>query len=76
MPPAPSRERPLLGELIARVRGPAAAGDGDAWDSIERLDIVLAIEEAYGVRLTTGEIVELGSLAAAERALARRGIVA
>jgi len=37
-------------------------GDVPEWDSIAHMDLVAALEEAFGVRVAADEIVELASL--------------
>ena len=37
-------------------------GEIDAWDSVAHLDLVSAIEEAFGVRFKAEDIVEITSL--------------
>ena len=37
-------------------------GDIDEWDSVAHLDLVSAIEEAFGVRFKAEDIVEITSL--------------
>ena len=42
----------------------------ERWDSLAHLELILAIEKAYGIRFRTGQIQELKSVGAIERALA------
>ena len=37
-------------------------GDIEEWDSVAHLDLVAAIEKAFGIRLTVDEMVELTGL--------------
>jgi acyl carrier protein len=37
-------------------------GEIDAWDSVAHLDLIGAIEQAFGIRFKTEEIVEITSL--------------
>jgi acyl carrier protein len=39
------------------------------WDSVGHLNLILAIEDAYGVQFSTAQIPELTSVAAIQRAL-------
>lgn len=43
------------------------------WDSVGHLQLVVAIEEEFGIRLEAADIVELRSYQAAEAILKRRG---
>lgn len=46
----------------ARYRPDLELGDLDEWDSVAHLELIAAIEQAFGVRLSADEIVELTSL--------------
>ncbi len=54
---------------------PAHAIDTSAWDSMAHLELVMALEERYGIQLTVREMIELDGLAAIQRVLTRRGVV-
>ena len=43
------------------------------WDSMNKMRLVLEIEQVFGVALSDEEVIELTSLRAAEAMLARRG---
>jgi acyl carrier protein len=43
------------------------------WDSLRHMNLIFALEEAYGVRFTDDEIPLLTSVRAIESALAQRG---
>ena len=82
MDPASFRGRPLsLGRLLAGVfpeLGRPLRGDDSpetlaSWDSVRHAEIVLSVEEAYGLELTTREIRDLRSVAALAEILRRRG---
>lgn len=45
-----------------RFRPDLRLGDIDEWDSVAHLDLVSSIEQAFGVRFSAEEIVELTSL--------------
>jgi len=44
------------------------------WDSLAALNLVLALEEEFGVKLSAREIVAMRSIAAAKTVLRRKGI--
>lgn len=46
----------------ARYRPDLQLGDLDEWDSVAHLELVAAIEQAFGVQLSADEMVELTSL--------------
>jgi acyl carrier protein len=53
--------------------GPAsAAGRTPGWDSLGHLDLVLALEEEFGIRLKTREILRITTLADAVEIVASR----
>jgi acyl carrier protein len=43
------------------------------WDSTKQIEIVVAIEDAYGIELTTAEILSLRSIGAIVEVLRKRG---
>jgi acyl carrier protein len=67
----------LLGALFPELGRPLRGDDSPEtlpdWDSVRHTEIVLSVEEAYGVDLTTREIRELDSVAALAEILRRRG---
>jgi acyl carrier protein len=74
---------PLTDLLAARLDVPPALFGDDvgrdtlaAWTSLAHIDLVLGIEEAYGVRFTTGEIAEATTVGALRRILNERGVIA
>jgi acyl carrier protein len=60
------------------VERPLAADDSPAtlwpWDSIRQVDVILVVEEAFDIALTTAEIAELKSVGALVEILRRRGL--
>jgi acyl carrier protein len=46
----------------------------DAWDSLAAMRLVAAIEETFGVTLSTGDIMKMRSIGKARSALQRMGI--
>ena len=44
------------------------------WDSVAHLQLVIAIEDTFGIQLTPAEVIDLNSFNAAATMLQRRGI--
>lgn len=44
------------------------------WDSLKAMDLVLGLEEAFDVRLTTKEIVSMRSIQLVHKVLAAKGV--
>ncbi len=47
----------------------------EAWDSLKHLDVILKVEQTYGVKFKTAEIAELVSVACLEEALRQRNVL-
>jgi len=45
------------------------------WDSLHHLDVMTAVEEAYGVRFSTAEILRATSVGQLRRLLREKGLV-
>jgi acyl carrier protein len=52
----------------------AAANGLRQWDSVAHLQLVVSIEDAFGIRLTPADVVELQSYPAAIDILRRHGV--
>ncbi len=46
----------------------------EAWDSLRQLSILLALESAYGIAITTEEALEMNSISAIKAVLAKHGV--
>jgi len=46
------------------------------WDSVAHLQLVVAIEDAFGIHLTPADVIELSSFASAIAILRRHGVMA
>jgi acyl carrier protein len=74
---------PLI-DLIAVVLDVDAAsitestqrGDIDAWDSLAQLGVISALEETYGVMLSTSDMQECTSVSTIRTVLGRHGVEA
>ncbi|MGF1641892.1 MAG: hypothetical protein ACFCUO_13170 [Rhodospirillales bacterium] len=51
-----------------------AVGAFPEWDSLAHFNLLLTIEEAFGVRFTTEEMAELKSIVAIRRSLGAKGL--
>ena len=58
----------VLGPLFPELDRPLKAEDSPltlgSWDSVRQVDIVLSVEDAFGIGLTTAEIAKLSSVGA------------
>ena len=58
----------VLGPLFPELERPLTSDDSPltlgSWDSIRQVDIVLSVEDAFGIGLTTAEIGRLSSVGA------------
>lgn len=68
----------LLAPLFPEVERPLTADDSPAtlgsWDSVRQVDVVLTVEEAFDIALSTAEIAGLTSVGALVEILRRRGL--
>ena len=46
----------------------------EAWDSLRQLSLLLALESAYGITITTEEALEMNSVSAIKTVLAKHGV--
>jgi acyl carrier protein len=72
----------MLHEIVARIlRVPAASISEETspetlprWDSLNHLDLMTAIEDAYGIRLSTADIVRATSVGEVRLLLREKGL--
>jgi acyl carrier protein len=66
----------VLGPLFPELDRPLKAEDSPltlgSWDSVRQVDIVLSVEDAFGIDLSTAEIADLRSVSALIEILRRR----
>ena len=48
--------------------------DTDVWDSLKHMELIVSIEESFGIELTFDEIVAMQNLKEIKRILRERGI--
>ena len=46
----------------------------DSWDSLRQLSILLALESAYGISITTEQAVDMNSISAIKTVLRKHGV--
>lgn len=76
--------KPMLQEVVARsLRVPAASISDDTrpetlprWDSLRHLDLMTGIEDTYGIRFSTADIMRAKSVREIRILLREKGIVA
>lgn len=72
------RVRHILGVVLdmpeQQIDEGLSAEDASNWDSIRHLNLVMALEEAFGVSFSSDELGRLTSYRAIADALAERGI--
>jgi len=64
-----------LGLDPAEIPADASMEQLSAWDSIAHLNVVMTVEQEFGVQFQAEEFMSLNSLPAIEQALASRGVV-
>jgi len=73
------RVRHILGVVLEmsdqEIDEKLSAEDSSNWDSIRHLNLVMALEEAFGVSFTSDELARLTSYRAIVDALGQRGVV-
>ena len=55
------------------VNDELAMQDVDVWDSLKHMELIVSLEETFGLRLTFEEIVTMQSVARIKRVLKERG---
>ncbi|HEH9439031.1 TPA: acyl carrier protein [Aeromonas sobria] len=59
----------------ANINAQSALGSFPEWDSLGHFNLLLLVEQHYGVRFEPNELVELKSLADIQQALQSKGVV-
>lgn len=59
----------------ANINAQSAQGSFPEWDSLGHFNLLLLVEQHYGVRFEPNELVELKSLADIQQALQSKGVV-
>jgi acyl carrier protein len=70
--------RLLLAEVLrlepGEIRDKTAMRETPAWDSLRHMQLVAALEDAFGLELTVEEIVAMQDVGAIRRVLRARGV--
>lgn len=69
----------LVAEVLqvppAMISDELAMQDVDAWDSLKHMELIVSLEEAFGLQLSFEEIVTMQSVGNIKRVLKERGAV-
>lgn len=69
----------LLAEVLqipaATVTDDLTMKDMDAWDSLKHMELIVSLEQSFGIELSFDEIVAMRSVAEIKRVLRERGAV-
>ena len=63
-----------LGVEVRALTGETSTQNTPAWDSVAHLNLVLALEQAFGQRFTPEEFLQMQSIAAIQEVLAAHGV--
>jgi acyl carrier protein len=78
--PSPVTDADILQSVVVDALGlppdadlsALAYGTTDTWDSVGHMQLILAVEEAFGIILDANDVVEMSSYASATRILRER----
>lgn len=66
----------ILGVEPADLSDASSPANVDGWDSLMGINLIMAMQEAYGVQFSTAEIERMQCLGDARQVLAARGVTA
>lgn len=64
----------ILGVPAETLSDDSSAENTEGWDSLRQLSILLALESAYGISITTTEAMDMNSVAAIKAVLKRHNV--
>jgi len=68
----------LLAEVLqmpaTRITDDFAMKDAESWDSLKHMELVVSLEESFGIQLTFDEIVAMRSVRAIKQVLREKGV--
>jgi len=65
----------VLGVLPAQITDETSPDNTPQWDSMAAMNLVVAIEDEFDVRLSTAEIVSMRNVAIVRKVLTTKGVV-
>ncbi|HML10332.1 MAG TPA: acyl carrier protein [Stellaceae bacterium] len=65
----------VLGVDAVRITDDTSPDNTPQWDSMAAMNLVVAIEDEFDVRLSTAEIVSMRTVAVVKKVLATKGVV-
>ncbi len=69
----------LLSEVLqmpaSKITAELAMKDVDAWDSLKHMELIVSLEQSFGIELSFDEIVAMRSVGEIKRVLRERGAV-
>jgi acyl carrier protein len=65
----------VLGVAADQITDDTSPDNTPQWDSMAAMNLVVAIEDEFDVRLSTAEIVSMRNVAIVKRVLATKGVV-
>lgn len=69
----------LLAEVLqipaAKINDDLNMKDVDVWDSLKHMELIVALEQAFGVELTFEEIVQMQGVREIKHVLGERGVL-
>ena len=64
----------ILGVPTESLSDESSLENVEAWDSLRQLSILLALESAYGITITTDQALDMNSISAIKVVLANHGV--
>ena len=65
----------VLNMPAAQISADLAMKDVDTWDSLKHMELIVSLEETFGIQLTFDEIVAMQSVRDIRRVLRERGVI-
>jgi acyl carrier protein len=65
----------VLGVAVGDLTDESSVDSVESWDSLNHLNVVMAIEEAFGVQLSADDVIEMRSIATIREILRAKHVV-
>jgi acyl carrier protein len=65
----------VLGVAVGDLTDESSVDSIESWDSLNHLNVVMAIEEAFGVQLSADDVIEMRSIATIREILRAKHVV-